>query len=986
MVNKAFTSIDFSNSTSKWIIEKYELIIEHLNKMLSKSVLVNKSKTTLIQQNLLYTKQVLSVLGSERCANTLIYFFLDLVSKETKVERLIQIDCFTWLGKKLVNIYIYNLYKEYCKINGVNISLSEWKNLDENQNHNHLYESQIIVAIAGNLVQFLTTASVNMIELTTEYADDKKLHNTIRIQEDARNIILKSENTKIFSVPAKLPMIVEPKQYKLVNNKIILGKKALSIESRQMSNTHSLKSKDIDNIALIGPTRPHDSGGLPIQSSPNGYMAAVCGLQLQAFRPVEDVDTFESIRSLYRASHLPSVPIHEPLPSVPMHEPGLLLVPEPALPSVPIHETSIPGSPGEVSTTNIDLLAVSKEFAVKSDLIKRKLIKNKWARDKVEAIESDKTSVTESSDLSASGLENFFSYLTDSSEKYLSLLNDFVSNNQLAMLAIITLASLVTIFTFLFKLVKTLAKFVKFMFKSISISKTISRGIHKRNKKTNSSLMKTLLKVYFISFQISKALSSPNSNRNEQGHPEIRWASPEHVSNTHFNQRGYSEIRWAGTRCVSADGEFIINSSQTTSNQDTSNAESSHTIPTSNTQIYTAQTNVNPAILGSMEWRAFCMESLHLLATDMYPIHIKSKDTITTANKLLSSLENHFNHDKSIGEVFSKKDLQDLFKQFPIKQSESMYSEPGFLEFAVHALHVLATSLTFNDDKNLLYSLWIEGPDRDSQPDEINSSEEFFGWGREVYNLKLIIEQALHIEHKIRTTNYGNYPDTVFRANDICGVSLKDLKNSDFMRAILRDHPQILRKFYKFLHQVSDTDFVPYMLKSSGGDALRMINILLVTAESVRIGHNRRCHYYVKVKEFLDKLGIDTRATAPISAYHVKNRNNKVENKVFTWARGVNMNYKELRCYLSNEQKNIYNEKLRHNTNTGNRTQHINPTKLGEVHISEHYDMLLNKFFNKNRHFLSPASLTSTVSYHTVSINVELLKAIDEFSLSRNSP
>lgn len=99
------------------------------------------------------------------------------------------------------------------------------------------------------------------------------------------------------------------------------------------------------------------------------------------------------------------------------------------------------------------------------------------------------------------------------------------------------------------------------------------------------------------------------------------------------------------------------------------------------------------------------MESLHLLATDMYPIHIKSKDTITTANKLLSSLENHFNHDKSIGEVFSKKDLQDLFKQFPIKQSESMYSEPGFLEFAVHALHVLATSLTFNDDKNLLYSL-----------------------------------------------------------------------------------------------------------------------------------------------------------------------------------------------------------------------------------------------------------------------------------------
>lgn len=303
-------------------------------------------------------------------------------------------------------------------------------------------------------------------------------------------------------------------------------------------------------------------------------MAAVCGLQLHAFRPVEDVDTNESIRSLYRVSHLPSVPTHG---------------------------ASIPGLSFEVSTTNIDLLAVSKEFAVKSDLIKRKLIKNKWARYEVEAVESDKSSVAESSDLS--GLDNYFSYLTDSSDKYLSLLNDFVSNNQLIMLAIITLASLVTIFTFLYKLVKTLAKFVKF----------ISRGIDKRNKKTKSSLMKTLIKVYLTGIQISKALSSP----------EITWATPERVSpikpsTIPINKMGHP-------RGVSANREFIINRSQTTPNQYTSNAGSSHTITTSNTQIYTAQTNVKFAIIGSIEWRAFCRESLHLLTTDMYPIHINLK-------------------------------------------------------------------------------------------------------------------------------------------------------------------------------------------------------------------------------------------------------------------------------------------------------------------------------------------------------------------------
>ena len=64
-------------------------------------------------------------------------------------------------------------------------------------------------------------------------------------------------------------------------------------------------------------------------------------------------------------------------------------------------------------------------------------------------------------------------------------------------------------------------------------------------------------------------------------------------------------------------------------------------------------------------------------------------------------------------------------------------------------------------------------------------------------------------------------------------------------------------------------------------------------------------------------------------------------------------------------------------------TQHVNPTMLGEVHISNYYDMLLKEFFNKNRHFIPPSgyvALTATVSYHTVTINPELLKAIDEFS------
>lgn len=163
---------------------------------------------TLIQRNLLYTKQVLQVIGSKKSANILISFFLDLVSKETNEGRLIQIDCFTSLGKKFVNLYIFILYSKYCKQH--KISFSEWKDLNIND-ISYLYESPTLVAIAGNLTQFLTTSSINVVEFTTQRGEDKKLHNIIKIEDDATTIIIKSEKNKIFSIPTKLPMIVEPK-------------------------------------------------------------------------------------------------------------------------------------------------------------------------------------------------------------------------------------------------------------------------------------------------------------------------------------------------------------------------------------------------------------------------------------------------------------------------------------------------------------------------------------------------------------------------------------------------------------------------------------------------------------------------------------------------------------------------------------------------------------------------------------------------------
>lgn len=222
-INKSVgPSINFSSTTSKWILEKHNLIVDYLDNMIKKEIKLNKGKLTLIQKNLLYTKEVLEVLGSKNTSNILISFFLDLVSKEVNEGRLIQMDCFTSLGKKLISIYCFKLYSKYCYENKTKLSFGEWKTLKFNDIQ-YLFESPTIVSIAGNIANFLTTSSINMIELTSDYGDDRKLHNIIKIEEQSRKIIIKNDKTRIFSVPTKLPMIVEPKPYKMIDGKIQPG-------------------------------------------------------------------------------------------------------------------------------------------------------------------------------------------------------------------------------------------------------------------------------------------------------------------------------------------------------------------------------------------------------------------------------------------------------------------------------------------------------------------------------------------------------------------------------------------------------------------------------------------------------------------------------------------------------------------------------------------------------------------------------------------
>lgn len=373
-----------------------------------------------------------------------------------------------------------------------------------------------------------------------------------------------------------------------------LGKKALSIDSRQISNTHSLKPKPTDNISLVGPIRPKGSKGAPLQSG-TSYMAVMLGLAMDRHRAVESVDTIESTRLQDLLSQLPTTPTHDPgstghhlsqLPPTPTHDPG---------------SSPCPGSSSENSTIRPDLLTVSKEETVKYEILKTKLLGKKSV-----STEVDSPSHTEQDASSTFGLDNFLPYLKDSSEKYLSLLNELAINYQSTLLVIITLASLISIFTFLLKLIKILAKFVKLMFKSIN--EFISKVIPKKNKKTNITLSDLLVRTYILIICMDKVSSSPNSDKEGQGQSKLTWVEPETIDKTQSIQNEYPQLRWASSGSVSGtqDMKFNTNTGKTLHRVYGGNPEQvGYVIPTSETNVPTTQTDADASqdlvVKGSIE-------------------------------------------------------------------------------------------------------------------------------------------------------------------------------------------------------------------------------------------------------------------------------------------------------------------------------------------------------------------------------------------------
>jgi len=216
--------INFNRDTSKWILDKRDLLMVYIGNMIKDDT--NKLtglKISIMQKYIIQTKDIITVLTADKVASLLISFFLDLTTRESNEGRLIQTDLFAFFGNKLINLYIFVLYSKSLK--GVekanHYTLSTWKS--NNQDIiKRLSDSPTIVSVGGNVAQFLTTPEINMIEFDLEYGDDRKLHHIIKVQEAARSVVLK-DNQIIYSTPPKLPMVLEPKPYKQDGDGIILG-------------------------------------------------------------------------------------------------------------------------------------------------------------------------------------------------------------------------------------------------------------------------------------------------------------------------------------------------------------------------------------------------------------------------------------------------------------------------------------------------------------------------------------------------------------------------------------------------------------------------------------------------------------------------------------------------------------------------------------------------------------------------------------------
>ena len=242
---------NYSQKSSEFIIEKTEELTAILERDYDE---VNLNYGNLKQSffyNLRLTSEIVRELGAKKTANVAISYFLTILNMEKLNKNfgiksvlyeedsypideddesyvddtelghkpIKEIFCNNQLGNSLFNMYKYKLYS---KSDTKKYKFFEWCELDENKKNFNRFKEDIssMTGIGGNILFLLTQPPISLIYVKAHKLRWNRGIRLIYIEKKALDIM--SVN-KVASLPYKLPMIVKPKPYELIDGKITYG-------------------------------------------------------------------------------------------------------------------------------------------------------------------------------------------------------------------------------------------------------------------------------------------------------------------------------------------------------------------------------------------------------------------------------------------------------------------------------------------------------------------------------------------------------------------------------------------------------------------------------------------------------------------------------------------------------------------------------------------------------------------------------------------
>lgn len=234
-INKNVNGMNYDKKSFEYIESKHSDLCNLLSNP-------HEFKSNTKNQKNKYTALALIVikeLGIDIVSNILLSYYMDIVSIESvKLDSdsftpgIPDVTAFNIIGKKLFNKYIYDLYiKSETKENKGTLSEFRFLYLKENSNlflldnqnidYSDLDNENFFSLFGANFIWYLTTLNMLSNELDKHPDNNKETVHYLRVSQEARKILIK-DSVNIYKLPQKLPMVCEPKDYKLTSNPDII--------------------------------------------------------------------------------------------------------------------------------------------------------------------------------------------------------------------------------------------------------------------------------------------------------------------------------------------------------------------------------------------------------------------------------------------------------------------------------------------------------------------------------------------------------------------------------------------------------------------------------------------------------------------------------------------------------------------------------------------------------------------------------------------